>query len=49
LTSFAKKENVKVLEKYINLWNPLNFVTREEAKRIAKEVLEEKKGLGVNE
>src|SRR3989344_8887061 len=24
LQSFAKKENVKVLEKYINLWNPID-------------------------
>ena len=27
---FARKEHLKVLEKYINLWNPLNFVTEEE-------------------
>lgn len=24
---FARKDSVKVLEKYINLWNPMNFVT----------------------
>ncbi len=30
LEFFARKENLKVLEKYINLWNPLNFVTKEE-------------------
>jgi predicted nucleic acid-binding Zn-ribbon protein len=27
---FAKKSDLKVLEKYINLWNPLKFVTEEE-------------------
>ena len=34
--SFAKKDQVKVLEKYINLWNPLNFVTEEEVKNLLK-------------
>jgi|SRR3989344_2496112 len=27
---FARKEDVKFLEKYINLWNPVKFVTTEE-------------------
>ena len=27
MNSFARKENIKVLEKYINLLNPLSFVT----------------------
>ena len=30
LKLFAKKEQVKVLEKYINMWNPLNFTTEED-------------------
>ena len=30
LNYFAKKEQVQVLEKYINMWNPLNFVTEKE-------------------
>jgi|SRR3989344_4999372 len=30
LKYFARKEDIKVLEKYINLWNPMNFVTEEE-------------------
>lgn len=34
MESFARKENLKILEKYINFWNPLNFVTREEVIRI---------------
>lgn len=34
---FARKSDVKVLEKYINMWSPLNFVTREEVKKILKE------------
>lgn len=35
----AKSEEVKVLEKYINLWEPLNFVTRNEVEKIIKELL----------
>ena len=30
MSFFARKEQRKVLEKYINMWNPLNFVTKEE-------------------
>ncbi|MBI5391504.1 hypothetical protein HZB00_00720 [Candidatus Woesearchaeota archaeon] len=31
---FARKEDVKVLEKYINLWNPMKFVTEQEVIQI---------------
>jgi len=27
---FAKKDQVKVLEKYLDLWSPMNFVTEEQ-------------------
>lgn len=37
---FAKKENVKLLEKYINMWNPMNFVTEEELNKRIEEVIE---------
>jgi signal transduction protein with GAF and PtsI domain len=33
---FARKEDVKVLEKYINMWNPVNFVTQEEVVDLIK-------------
>ncbi len=36
MENFARKENLMVLEKYINFWNPLNFVTQEELKKILK-------------
>ena len=36
---FAKKSDIKVLEKYINLWNPLEFVTQEEVEKIIEEKL----------
>tara|TARA_Y100000034_G_C6653981_1_gene286388 strand:+ start:219 stop:554 length:336 start_codon:yes stop_codon:yes gene_type:complete len=35
--NFAPSQDVKVLEKYINMWNPLNFTTEEEVKKIIKE------------
>ncbi len=36
LKLFAKKEQVKILEKYINMWNPLNVVTEEEVIELIK-------------
>ena len=30
LTLFARKDSLQVLEKYINLWNPMNFVTEKD-------------------
>lgn len=41
---FAKTENLKVLEKYINLWNPLKFVTESDVQRIVEEALKAKHG-----
>jgi|TARA_Y100000310_G_scaffold344685_1_gene458799 hypothetical protein len=43
LQTSAKKDQVKVLEKYINLWNPVKFVTQNEVEQIVKEMLEKKK------
>ena len=34
IETFARKENLKILEKYINFWNPMNFVTKEEVIKI---------------
>ena len=34
---FAKIEHVKVIEKYINFWNPLNFTTEKDVRRIIEE------------
>ena len=36
---FAKKNDIKVLEKYINLWNPLEFVTENDVERIIERKL----------
>lgn len=37
LSEYASKENVKVLEKYINFWNPLHYVTKQEVVDLIKE------------
>lgn len=34
LSQFARKEELNVLEKYINLWNPLHFTTEKEVEKI---------------
>ena len=34
---FANKQKVKALEKYINVWNPLNFVTEKEVLNIIEQ------------
>ena len=36
----AKKEDVTVLEKYINLWEPLNFVTQRDVDSIVRRAVE---------
>ena len=42
LQTLARKEEVKVLERYINLWNPIKFVTQNEVEQIINEVLDKK-------
>ena len=39
----AKKEDVDVLKKYIEMWEPLNFVTHKEVEEIINEKLGEKR------
>ena len=39
----AKKEEVKVLEKYINFWNPVKFVTQNEVEAMVKDILKREK------
>ena len=39
LQTAAKKEDVKVLEKYVNLWNPIKFATHTEVESIVEDVL----------
>jgi len=42
LKDSAKKEDINVVEKYLSMWEPLNFITRQEAERIIKEELDKK-------
>ena len=44
LQTSAKRDEVKLLEKYINYWNPVKFVTQNEVQQIVKEMLEKEKG-----
>ncbi len=43
LQNLAPKEEVEILKKYISYWEPLNFVTRNEAEKMIREVMEENK------
>ncbi len=43
LEEAAKKEEVKVLEKYINFWNPVKFVTQNEVESMVKDILKKEK------
>ena len=42
LEAFSKKEDVDMLRKYIDLWNPMNFVTKNDVEDIVKEVINSK-------
>ncbi|MBD3259208.1 hypothetical protein GF371_01095 [Candidatus Woesearchaeota archaeon] len=42
LQTCAKLNDLKVLEKYVDLWQPVQFVTREQALRFIQEKLEKK-------
>ncbi len=39
LKTAAKRDEVKVLEKYIDLWNPVKFVTQNEVEQIVKDMM----------
>ena len=39
LKETAKRDDVRVLEKYINFWNPVKFVTQNDVEAVVKEIL----------
>lgn len=39
LQDAAKKDEVKILERYINFWNPVKFVTQNEVEEIVKDLI----------
>lgn len=49
LANNAKKEDVLVLKRYIELWQPLNFVTRNQVEKMIAELLDEKLQRGPQE
>jgi hypothetical protein len=40
LKNFARTEEVETLRKYLDIWNPINFVTKEELDDILREKIE---------
>ena len=38
----AKKEDVQILSRYLNLWEPVNFVTQSEVEKIVERAVERK-------
>lgn len=42
LQASARKEDMDVLNRYIDLWDPSNFITRAEVEKITKELKEER-------
>jgi hypothetical protein len=43
LQSFAKRDELKVVERYVNLWEPLKFVTLSQVEDTVRRILEEEK------
>ena len=43
LNKFARLEDVKVMQKYIEMWEPVNFVTRSELQKTLSEITQKKK------
>jgi len=41
--NFARKEELKIVEKYMKIWEPLKFVKEEEVKRMISEAMKDKK------
>jgi len=48
MEDLASREEVKVLERYVELWQPLQFVTRAEVKTIVQSILKEQ-GIKIKE
>ena len=42
LRGYATREDFKVLEKYVNLWEPIRFVSRNEVEHLIKESVEQR-------
>jgi hypothetical protein len=40
----SKKEDVDIIKKYVEMWEPVNFVTQNQVEKIVREIIEEEKG-----
>lgn len=43
LQEFARKEEVQVIKKYLDYWEPMRFVTHDQVEKIVNEIIDEKK------
>ncbi|HII64377.1 TPA: hypothetical protein HA295_02710 [Candidatus Woesearchaeota archaeon] len=43
MQSLARQEDVKVLERYIAMWNPVKFVTQAQAEEVVEDILSRRK------
>ena len=41
ISSSAQKRDLDLLNKYMNFWDPMNFISREEAAKIIEDILNE--------
>lgn len=42
LQDFARKEEVQVMKKYLDYWDPMNFVTIKQVEKIVNEIIDAK-------
>ena len=43
MQSMARAEDVKIIERYVNMWNPVRFVTQGEIENLVEEILSKHK------
>ncbi|MFH1133213.1 MAG: hypothetical protein V1735_01855 [Nanoarchaeota archaeon] len=44
LSTFAKREELLTVQKYLAYWEPIHFVTQEQAEKIARRAIDDSKG-----
>jgi len=42
LKNFANRDDIEVLKKYIDMWEPMNFATKSDVQKTVKEMLEKR-------
>lgn len=43
LQDFARRDEVQVIKKYLDYWEPMRFVTHDQVEKIINEIIDEKK------